>query len=765
VRSVIMGIPARYVFAAAAAALLVCARPAAGRDGTIPDGNYLVVRLYDISEAPAGGQPRYQKLQVPFNRYRFHCEYDLAAQAGRSLLVVLPADQNDPNVARLWGNVIFVGRVGPRFEFDLRNLQERRGYEHLRWTFTDALGVPLAGAHVRLYLDALKLPEPCLMDAVLDANGQVQGPALIGSSRQVRLTVEDADLGLLMCRVAWTDSDNRSTVFSMPAAKPGPQADQRSVRGVVLDEQDRPVEGVQVCCEYLLFPGGGRIECTEASRFCVFLTGADGRFSLCPRARFFEQVPAGSIDHLRYRLWVRPPQDLGFEPQYVTVAAGSDIIVRLGQPGLFFHTFVFEDANGPITDEKLLGDMVVRIATDQSRMRGCCCDCIKQGCYLPTGEYRPYVRSRSGRELFFEPVRVDTDSPTELVFRACEASQTRFAGQVLYGFEDRPAAGTLLVVAGLGHNERYTLAMLSDEQWRQLELVGPDTPPDHSNLEPIRRIWDIRKVMRAGPDGTFQFTMRGLEYTDDDYELYAIERGYMPVAVHLYMFGKDGVETVTLPPLRLLPAALAAVQPVDGNEPAGEVHMSWDLEPQWDSWFRKFIEYKNIRGVYFPLHYWISCGCETFKVYVPADIGLRLNFQKFDHNRREWLPPAYTPVIKGGPGELIDLGQIDVGRTMPVFVQVLDPAGEPLPGISVKHGRKVLDGGFRYFGTTKITDANGFAEFQVATCQHAGFFVSCWDRAGRVVFESVDYQTNGIEDANNVYTLQLSEEMKKCLFE
>jgi len=142
-------------------------------------------------------------------------------------------------------------------------------------------------------------------------------------------------------------------------------------------------------------------------------------------------------------------------------------------------------------------------------------------------------------------------------------------------------------------------------------------------------------------------------------------------------------------------------------------------------------------------------------------LQLRLQVAQHTMTGGPWWAPILSEMINARPGQVIDLGRIKLDNPMPIFVQVVDSAGQTVHGVGVRH----IGAEGWYTGQQAVTDDQGFARFAVPPYYHGQFRVGYHRPDGSPVYESVDYQTNGIEDANNVYTLQLSDEMKKRLFE
>jgi len=61
-------------------------------------------------------------------------------------------------------------------------------------------------------------------------------------------------------------------------------------------------------------------------------------------------------------------------------------------------------------------------------------------------------------------------------------------------------------------------------------------------------------------------------------------------------------------------------------------------------------------------------------------------------------------------------------------------------------------------------DANGIAKFMVPPYYKARFSVGYRDKHNKYISESITYETNGPQDANNIFTLQISDELLYQIF-
>jgi hypothetical protein len=736
-------------------AVLAPARSSTAGEPSNLDGKHLIGRLY--SEAVESAGPKadsweglsYRTIELPINNYAVHLKH--TDPNTKSVLVITCQDQIDREVAKAWGNVIWARRPGASYDF--RHHRNEPYNKDIWWTFTDAFGNALANAEIKVFLKGTELGKPQVFTAIVDKAGRVQIPALVSSFDRVEVRLKEPQLGTFV--LANTPMD-ATTTFAAPIARPGPQADARLVWGMVVDDANRPIAEARVCCTRILCPGGAQIGFIIVGwNNWSALTGPDGRFVLCVQETHFDELPAEPIAGLKYHICVVPPKALGFGGRHFDLPLGQGHMLELGKPELYRRTFLFEDANGPITDPARLDKIHLKIETPDGRARRYGYRYVKDGNMFALGKFKAWIDQADGY-LFFETIDVAADSPRKLVFRPQSQRRTVFTGRVVEGFSEVGVRGALVALTGLGDNERHTIAMLSEAQWHALHKLGALPSLDEAALGPLHKIWHIEDVRRTDRKGEFEFSIPGFGWRDSGYRICAIEQGYMPVYLRLHHFDKDPNELIQLPLSRLLPAGKVAVTVAYGDDKYESAHMSWDLDQQHGPWFDEFVKYKSIKSVWFPLHKSICSGPHPFVVHVPAGISLRLSFQT--RRNRQLYSPVYTEPIKVQPGEFVDLASIDLRETIPVWVQVVDQAGIALAGVGVKHCRIEQDH-YRYFRQTTITDEQGMAQFLVPLNYKANFAVSCTGQHSQMETEHVAYETTGLQDANTVYTLRISDEL------
>jgi hypothetical protein len=634
---------------------------------------------------------------------------------------------------------------------------------HRVFLFLDALGNPIPNAEVQVFRQesprrrrqfAVEPPKELAATALLDQNG------LLKIARQKwhrsgcgSFILSHADYGIAVIdKRAW-----KSPCIWVPLVRSGSDAEKYGIEGLVVDEVNRPIAGVKISCASIITLGGGKIRWHDW--WATVLTDQQGTFRMCMSVSKLddeiERIPPGS----KYGVSARAPSQFLYPSRGWKIPCGGKTVIKLERPQLYFRTFVFEDANGPITDPNLLDSILLYIKPRGMNQLPLMYSELKDGGWFPAGSYSGLVNEH-GKSLWFEPMEVTEDSPEQLVFKPKAASKpalyTLCAGRAVYGFTNRPAQGAF-VLATTSTKNIFATAMITDEQWSSLRRLGTDPSVDEPALEPLHRVWEFDKILRTDAEGRFQISIP----RDIPYCLFVAEKGYVPVYHWTTYLENDPNEHVELPVLRLLPAAKVSFSATLVSEGKKEVYMAWNMPAEEPTdWTSAWTAYISTRPISFPLQSRIQCN-NTYTLCVPVGPIQRLSFKIWE--KGEYSAPVYTENFRPEQGQTVDLGEIDLTPRIGVYVQVVDWSGQPIEGVAVSHCR-VYGHDYRYFGQKHITDAQGLAEFLVPPNYRADFAVGDDNDDNNCGGESISYETNGPQDANIVYTLQLSDEMLQCLF-
>jgi hypothetical protein len=142
-----------------------------------------------------------------------------------------------------------------------------------------------------------------------------------------------------------------------------------------------------------------------------------------------------------------------------------------------------------------------------------------------------------------------------------------------------------------------------------------------------------------------------------------------------------------------------------------------------------------------------------------------MNLQLMVLGENQW-DRIIIPNVKLQAGEVLDIGKVEFGPALKVKVLVVDSAGKPVEGVTV---RQFNEKGY-YQGRQGITDVDGIAFLDIPRYSTGEFAVEkqlgcapdgSWQEPLR---EGVSYKVAGEQDNGKVFILQLSEQFLKVLF-
>jgi hypothetical protein len=552
-----------------------------------------------------------------------------------------------------------------------------------------------------------------------------------------------------MIRSVWAGGDGR---FVTPLVKIGAEPELRSIWGRVVEPNGAVVVGAMVLISSAVTPGGGTVHLSAKVSTCA-LTDEQGAFGVYLRPDFsrtdLEELPA----YCKYKVEIWPCRGSDLLRYSGLMPPGGEKTIVLEKIDAPFRTFAFEDANGPITDINVLEQICILVERKGRLTYRVTYRDIKDGRKLPLGTYKvdPY-----GVDIpEFEPMEVTAESPRQLVFRTKSTEATVYTGRVVDGTTGRPMAGAFVA---LGTWFGKDISNLTPEQWELLDRLGAVTVGDDPCVVPLGEIIRFRELLRADGQGVFEFPLFLRE--NQHSSLAAFDREFTAIEYELSGEHRNsaGNNRIALPDIPLYPAATVVFEPnVQQQECEIRTRLVYAKEgqPRWFGPFRKTWFWRlALQDQLQPNR--------LYSLQVPAGLNLKIRLLVADHASRRypWLCPILTETVSASQGQVIDLGKVQIRQEMPVFVQVVDSASKGLEGVGVTH----IDRLGWSLGQTYITDEQGFAEFRVPPYYQGQFAVGPPGPARDRVTESIAYQTNGPEDANNVYTLQLSDEMLQKLF-
>jgi len=725
------------------AACLAADRP----QPVVLDGKDVIVRVYqDCQREPAA----FELMPVKVGGRKVRFDFDEVDES--AFVAILAEDQPDETMKQLIGDRVYGWAYRKGLEFSLPT-RARASTKDYCWSFVDALGNPIPQATVEIFSADYGNPTKVrIRKVLLDEKGRVKMPALTGQLNRLSLIVSHPDYGIAFVEEVYPW--HRETHF-LPLSKMGTEADERSIWGVVVDPEGNPVEGAVVTGGMAYTRGRGKIHSRSFSN--TVLTDPTGRFAMHLPVKKTQGGPTTIPPVCDYEVSVKAPQELGLMRYSGRVPNGQETtIVLQKRPEKFFRTFAFEDENGLITDPNRLKDIIIiKGRTLSGRSYGY--DSRKQSLMLPLGTYRAVIRTTGPERHELDRIEVTADSPQELIFKI--GNKVTYAGKVVDGLTGQPVPGAFIIATGWF---RRDFSAVTAEQWALLHELPAYLSGDEPALEPVRKICDFEKISRSESDGKFYLSFGP---SDKFYQLIVFEQDCLHVAHRRDRFKPDEYNYVQLPGSRLYPAAKIIIEPyVETVERNSRLIGWWYIdEDNNPAWIKDFQAYRSTRKASFTQLLKRDLGFnkpQTIQVLAGVDMQIRLVYIGSGKGKKWWCP-VLTEMFNAGQGETVDLGRYSpFEQEMPIYVEVVDSAGNPLEGIGVKH----LDMSGSYFGQTHITDSNGIAEFAVPLYYQASFAVGYRDENQQYIRESITYQTNGPQDANNVYTLQVSDEILCHLF-
>lgn len=661
-----------------------------------------------------------------------------------------------------------------------------------KWTvFTDALGQPIPNATVAIYsgqtYERRTHPNPTIYQ--LDSQGRLKPPQECPRLEHSCFVVSHPDYGTAITEPRSKATQNILETCTVPLVLIGTEAQVRSIWGAVVDPNGEPLSGVVLECRYISTPSGGTMG-LNGGYHCKTLTDDDGLFSLYMPIEQTDQndiklVPLAST----YIVTVKPPKEMPFKEKYARIISGVETAITLeySKPQTkFFHTFSFEDENGPITNHIELMLMKINIKPKVTKSLNPTSTIeykdYKNGGLFPLGTYTAHSRSRD--QMVFQPVEVTKNSPEHLVFRAIPSTTKGFSGLIIYGPTGEPIEGAAVFL-------RFFLtepnpADLTDEQWQAIYNVASQPDIDRKTrselLSGLRLAYETAAL--SDSSGSYYISHSSAKPLSR-LDIVALKKGYMGACQHRMPLKADFErmkpeqrarnlmdETnslIQVPTLELYPEAKIIFEPnfpVDWKKERPQIEASWRLDPNDNpSWVLDFLNYQRRGGLYYInyIHPNVSQG-----ISVPAGLNMSLTFTEDRINK--WHPTV-IPDIKLEQGQTLDLGKVAFEPLLNIKVRLVDSEGDSIEGVTV-YARFRINGLFQR-PQDSITDKNGIASFNVHPNCQAEFQVRYIPQRGNAtntqpaqpIVESVKYEITGPEDQGKQFTLQLSDKMLEMLFQ
>ncbi len=634
-----------------------------------------------------------------------------------AFVAIFGLDQKDKVLREVLGNAVFGWPYKKGLAFSLPKKPASQEQSDHCWTMADAIGNVMPYAAVEVYL--IKGDRKLLIaEGTADAQGQLRTSFGLPDLRafwysgrkqarsQLRFVISHPQYGTAIVEpYPHVETD----WLFVPLARPGSEADQRSIWGVVVDPNGHPVAGASVSAMGAIPTGAKWVGVVDSQRHYI-VTDSLGRFrTYLPIAEDAQQIGILIPPKSEYYVKVESPAGLDLRPFKGRIPNGQATTIQLEHPG-YFHTFVFEDQNGPITDPQVLESIEVRIIKPgQGNDIYLRYDNWKNGGKFPPGKYEASHYGYS-----FEHLTVTADSPEQLVF---ELSPPRtFYGRVLDGTTGGPLCGVEVRISREG-------PVGTDEDGRFNMTVSPQTT--------------VHRIVLSKEN---YLTM----YLPDDSAKLEDEGKYR------------------LADVKMFPAAMVAVEPVATVKTfygAALFRPQWfvvgENNPIWTKQLLAACSKHPADGIFRDFEVEAN---KASSFQVPAGVNLRIHLRVLGNI--EWAPVtiAHNVILK--QGEVYDAGRPVIGKPFKIAVEVLDSAGRPVEGVAV-----VVCGD--HDPAVSSTGEEGLAFFDFVGYSRGEFIVQYkpgGDPNAPYMREAIPYEIAGPEDANSVFTLRVSDEMLYHLF-
>jgi hypothetical protein len=651
-----------------------------------------------------------------------------------------------------------------------------------KWSvFLDALGNPIPGASVTMFYESVWESADQFSDQLkpLDDNGRLCPPWWSPLREHCCFVVSDPNYGTAIVE----PYDKSRLVIEpppatcvVPLAPRESDANERSLRGTVVDESGVSVADAVVACNTVVIPGGTRLHAFFAGSYLSdkchkVLTDARGQFVMhLPLAdrdgSFGQPVPPDA----KYEVRIEAPKELGLEPFAGSLAAGVEHTITMPPfspgPKTFTGALLFQDEDGVVTDPTKLAQITLVIHVmpangewmqfTYSNGSWTTASELPFGIYSATGAWDGELHS-------FGPVEVTADSPqtVTLVLSEVQPAETMYKGRVIHGVTSEPIAQAFVMQRP---QPSKLDADLSEERFLQLLHFGPEAAANGELLTFLEQ--DIGwRIIRTDDDGRFEIVLPTSELDNPMISIIAIRKDFLgaELQVRYLQSQADRTGKVPLPDMKLFPAGTVVLDPCVPEQDEGsmeEVRFLYataaDDPTPWLADLWATAPTNKGRSVFRTFDLPINNPSQS--VYVPADVTLTLTMGR----RLEEFGPVVIENVRLTQAEVLDLGYVEFPPAIPVIARVIDSAGKPLEGIAIR----CLPDGLDTADRCGVTDVEGCVPIHVPPHSQGQLAAEYDDdQTETTVREGVAYQVGGDEDAGKEFVLSLSDEFLKGLRE
>ncbi|GEM_PF-4493940 len=670
-----------------------------------------------------------------------------------SVVLICPQDQQDEDLRAMMGRWLMARCVADGKSLSVPNLwwptlTDRPACD--RWMIEDALGDPIRGAQVEVFLVNKGRAGRCTvcLGKWAAPDGSMEA-ILAGGGFSMRVEVSHPDYGKASSGPVMPGYPE----IRVPLVRLGSEVGKRAIWGTVADESGRAVSGVEILCDSVRTLGEGLIRPSRWGGSGKAITDANGFFALYtpPDSMFAELqgslIPPGA----QYHVTVTPSADSDLAPFEGRIPNGTATRITLRHIDRRSRTFVFQTQDGVLRNEELLKRISIEVqppgrpAQKYDHARWSAGDAMPEGTYVATLQMDTSA-------LRFEPVLVTRDSPDVLVFR--DRATVTYSGQVLHAKTGLPLDGAFILVETRRGPKRFS--DFTDADWTPLEQLDLHPDADDEALKVVAKVYPFLDVVRTDAAGHYEIHLEG---GTDFHALVYFARDYVPAQCRVAQLEPDATGRVEVAPIRLYPAGKVKTY-VQTDLEQVVIAAYWRLkEDETPSWARELGSRPMSWRPRLLYSHSYAPNVEQV-VFVPAEVPLQLTVTTGPDDRL--CPWTYPQVVCLPQGAVMDLGSCSLQESVSVVLQVIDRDGRPLEGVPV---RRTMG---RDLGTIHNTDENGLATLRVAPDSHTHLGVFPFMLQDRTVRrlqpETVAFDVGGVEDEGRQFTLVLSEELLTALF-
>lgn len=670
-----------------------------------------------------------------------------------SVVVICGTDQEEQDLQVLMGQWVTARRGSERKGCNVPDrLWRIAGGDAIpaRWTIEDALGRPIPGASVEVWLrpggsvkgGRVQFGRWQTPDGTIEAYQ-------FSSGYDPSFAVSHPDYGNARVRAILPEQSR----LRVPLVRMDSEAGRRSVWGTVVDESGQPLAGARVRCGGVRTLGGGQIRPDLKGAGGEVVTDANGFFCLymTPDERHPTLrgglIPPGS----RFLISVHPPAGIDLLPYQGDIVSGSAEYIVLRGLVSRNRRLVFRIGGETVRDPAALERISLEIQPLRGPVRKYDYAQWSGGDPMPEGRYTATLEV-DGFKRTFGPTIVSASQ--EMVYLSTRP--TLCSGRVVNARTGRPVPRAFVLIRGRRGNGRFS--DLTPEQWGRIEQLDERTPADHEALTLLERVFGSGRFVRTDADGRYEVSP---DSGASGLSMVCFARDFVPVRYNTGGLVPDLSGRVELPPVDLFPAAWVQIH-VRADGVRSGIAVKWQFDPnQVPTWAQSLCAKR--RDGWFSQEYAYGCAADRDEiVYVPAYVPLQLTLRPPRMSRLSSY--TYSQTLCLPQGAFRDLGPCSLPKAVPVVVQVVDERGRPVEGVPIqfmaRHG--ALEG-------LCNSDAHGLVTLYVPphSSGRIGVFPHIPLRRHPSWFEpeTVPFEVGAAEEKNERFTLVLSDALRMFLFD